>query len=206
MLSDNLLYLGRVIRLMSLDYSSDRLSTDVVAYRRNNQDQLEVVQRQKVDGIRLLKNQDLFTITVENHLRDQLYLTVLFMKENGDLVVLYPQRGDPGDIAVQPERSIEIGRVGGIDRNVFTASLDADEDFSRMFVKVIATNRQIDFRPLTNPPQTGTRGRFPVDRGPLYDLIADTLHGGFAQSRGDLGREVLPETWAAKSVFIDVER
>ena len=74
------------------------------------------------------------------------------------------------------------------------------------FVKVIATNRQIDLRPLAIPPETGIRSRFPVDCGPLYDLIADALHGGFAQSRGDLTRELLPETWAAKSVFVDVER
>ncbi len=203
LLSNNLLYLGRVTRLMSLDYASDRLSTDVIAYRRNNQDQLEEVQRPKKDGIRVLKDKDLFTITVENHLHDQLYLTVLFMKENGDLVVLYPQRGDPGDIVVQPERGIEIGRVGR--GRAFTASLDPDEDFSRMFVKVIATNRKIDLRSLVIPPQTGIRGRFPTDRGPLYDLFADIIHGGFAQSRGSIGREVLPETWAAKSIFVDVK-
>ena len=75
-------------------------------------------------------------------------------------------------------------------------------------MKIVATDRFIDFAPLVVPPQTGATNvtRLAQSRGgddPLFDLLRDALHGG----PGTRGPKLLavPEHWATlNEVTFDV--
>ncbi len=52
---------------------------------------------------------------------------------------------------------------------------------------------------------TGSRAGIAADDA-VVDLLGDIFHGGEAGSRGELMREVPPESWAATTALVDIVR
>ena len=211
LLGENLLYVARIQRIMSLSYNTGRLDTEICTYIRKREDgPLVPVRREVVEGVPRLIHDDRFTIRLQNRLGKSLYITVFCIDKRGNLEILFPVGDDPFNFSLKPRHSIEIGRMGGLD-NAFIVHAEDEEQlrergFERTQFKIVASSVPLNLAALAFPPETGVRGRDLVKsvRGsghPLFDLIADALHGG--PSARAVTREPIKDTWAAKSVWVD---
>lgn len=205
--ASNLLYVLRVRRLMELDHvtSSQYLKMEILCHPAKG----PAAAAPRVNGIPRLAAGDLFTLHITNTAPSGgsgLYVTIFGMTADGDLSILYPEQKDIPE-KITPGRTIEFPPAS----TPMRATLDHPENLSgaaeHTQLKVIATDRLIDFSPLVVAPRTGrafARGLSRTARGgndALFDLLRDTLHGG-SLTRGIDFTEVF--TWEAFPVNFDV--
>ncbi len=210
LLQDELLYLARIQRLGSLTYNSDRIALQINSYTRGPSGELTSVERPKIDGVQRLIHGDRFTLTVQNDLSADVFVTVFYMSDWGELTVLYPTETEPRGAQVPPGGNVEIGS-----NQAFVAFADDQRQieahgFERAKAKVIVSSEPIALRRLAFKPQRSqgtvaalkSRGAAGTNSS-LFDLIGSAVHGD-PVARG-LTTESLPKSWATSTVVVDIE-
>lgn len=207
-LATNLLYVARVRRLMNLSHSNARvLRTEIRIYAVGAKAApgapVPTTRPAEVNGVARLAENDPFTLHFTNDGPEPLYLTIFYLKQDGTVEVLYPD-ADSVPKPIGPQGAFEFPPPA----NPITAQIEDPDNrrfgSERTQLKIVATDRFVDFVPLVIPPQTGA-GNLSQARGasdPLFNLLRDTLHGG----QGTRGLKLInaPERWTTDEVTFDV--
>jgi hypothetical protein len=210
-LAGNLLYVARVRRLMNLSHSNARvLRTEIRSFAPGPQAvagaPVPTTRPSEMNGVARLTENDRFALRITNGGPEPLYLTVFYLKQDGTVQMLYPGADDiPRPVG--PQAAFDFPPPN----NPFTAEIEDPDNrrlgWERAQLKIVATDRYIDFGPLVVPPRTGARNIVnpAQSRGgddPLFDLLRDALHGG-PETRGPKLLQA-PEHWATDEVTFDV--
>lgn len=202
-LAEYLQHAGRTLRLLSLSAHEDRVGVEAIPYRRTASG-LERVPRDWKSNAIQLRDGDRFTVKITNRgLAGPVYPHVLYMNDDQECKVLYPKQVDAAtDVAVPPGQSVEIGRLGGVDR-LFRATLEPDETSMHAALKVIVANVRLDLTALGGL-RRGDGATAPAD-DPLATLIREVL-AGTAATRRDGPPPIPPQSWAATELYLEVRR
>ena len=197
MLTENLFYLARVNRLMGLAYNEEKIKVEPKVYEGEMQ-----VERPKNNGVLLLQDGDMLTLTFTNQARKPLYVSIFYINPKGDIELFYPlPEDDPTPI--KPGEAYELDEAG--------IEVDGTTDVGRSQIKVIATSEFTDFSPLIEAPTTGMdekmRGKTRGADDPLYDMLSDVLHGSEETDpeKTRAKRVRSRATWATATVVVDVK-
>jgi hypothetical protein len=152
-LSQCLLRIARVQRLMTLSCNSDEVAPRIRAVRGKP---LPAVTRTDGDAVTLIREGSEFEVHITNNTGQAAYVTLLTFDSSvpgkmAELSILYPQPNDAG-MPIAPGKVLKI-------KNFFAS---AGRPVERTSIKVLLTSSYVDFYPIVNIPPSldvkATRG------------------------------------------------
>jgi hypothetical protein len=212
--AENLLYLARVHRLLSLDHTGPSITASLRPDGARGVASAETPRGS--NGIVVLKDRESYSLKVSSSDSREMYTTMLLVKQDGTLEVLYPLNGDV-------PFPVKIGSPLIIPG--FTAEIERKDlqpgQAERTTIKILATAEPTDLSAWITAPRAGrpgkqlagdvkNQGAQPRGSGTgFYELMGDVMHGGElaqdprARNRG-AGRTV-STPWSAATIVYDVE-
>ncbi len=199
--TNKLLYMARVHALFSLDHkpSNSPVLPNLPAGTPPIEATLTDFPLERTSGgIVSLATNDRCTLHIVNNTNKAFYITLLTYGLDGRPQIVYPSLG---------EDSRQL--VTGVPLDIrFRATIDTPNPQSGQVettqIKILATEDEIDFLPLTFPPEVRSRSASKASTNPLFNLVRDAAdNGSFTRGAADFSVDDSKD-WGTLNIIFDV--